>query len=341
MKTAKKNHPTIGDVARKADVSIATVSRVLNSTAPVIDETAQRVHAAIAELHYVPHSAARVLASRRTQTVGLLLPEIGGAFFPPLLRGIEAEARLAGFDLLIHATTHLPHASQPAPGRPLAEHNTDGLIVFAQSIDDKELSRLHQLNFPVVLIYQTPSDSLNIPSITIENRSGAQQLVDHLIEVHHCERIAFLRGPENNEDSEWREQGYRESLRAHGIKFNPALIGMGGFNESDSQTATQQWLMDGADFDAIFCGDDDTATGALAALREAGKRVPQEVKIVGFDDIPVARFLNPPLTTVRAPTEKVGQASVRQLVRLIRGEQAEPLTLFPTELIIRKSCGCP
>ncbi len=216
----KRGLSTISDVARRAGVSIATVSRVLNGTTPVIDETAERVRRAIEELQYKPRAAARILASRRTDTLGLLLPEIGGAFFSPLLRGIEAEAQAASFDLLIHATSHIPHASKPVPYRPLAEHNTDGLIVFTQSLDSDELARLFRINFPVVLIYQTPPPSLDIPTVIVENKSGARRLVDHLIEVHDCRRIAFLRGPEGNEDSEQRELGYRQGLKSHGIPFD-------------------------------------------------------------------------------------------------------------------------
>jgi LacI family transcriptional regulator len=331
---------TINDVARRAGVSIATVSRVLNGNTPVIDETAERVKAAIEELNYKPRAAARILASRRTDTLGLLLPEIGGAFFSPLLRGIEAEAQAASFDLLIHATSHIPHASAPAPHRPLAEHNTDGLIVFTQSLDPDELSRLYRINFPVVLIYQTPPPSVNIPTVIIENKSGARRLVDHLIEVHGCRRIAFLRGPEGNEDSEQRELGYRQALKSHKIPFDPALIGTGGFNEEEAQATIQQWLAEGLEFDALFAGDDDTATGVISALHRAGKKVPQDVKVTGFDDLPVARFVAPPLTTVHAPIEQVGREAVNLLVRQIRGEKVQRSTLMRTELVIRESCGC-
>ena len=336
----KQNLYTITDVARRAGVSIATVSRVLNGTTPVIDETANRVRTAIEELHYKPRAAARILASRHTDTLGLLLPEIGGAFFSPLLRGIEAEAQAASFDLLVHATSHIPHASIPTIHRPLAEHNTDGLIVFTQSLDLDELARLFRINFPVVLIYQTPPSSLNIPTVIIENRSGARRLVNHLIDVHGCRRIAFLRGPEGNEDSEQRESGYRQELKSHNITFDPSLIGSGGFNEEDAQTTIQQWLLQGVEFDAVFAGDDDTATGVLSALHRAGKKIPLEVKVTGFDDLPVSRFLTPPLTTVRVPIEQVGREAVRQLVRLIRGKAAEPRTMMRTELVIRESCGC-
>ena len=331
---------TIHDVAKRAGVSIATVSRVLNGNTPVIDETANRVRSAINELDYKPRAAARILASRRTDTLGLLLPEIGGAFFSPLLRGIEAEAQAASFDLLVHATSHIPHASVPAPHRPLAEHNTDGLVVFTQSLDPQELGRLSRIKFPVVLIYQSPPSPLKIPTVIIENKLGAEKLVDHLIDVHDCRRIAFLRGPEGNEDSEQRELGYRQSLRSHGIPFDPALVGTGGFNEEEAQTTVQQWLVDGIDFTAVFAGDDDTATGVLSALHRAGKKVPHDVKVVGFDDLPVARFLNPPLTTVKVPIEQVGRQAIRQLVRLVRGQHADLQTVMKTELVIRESCGC-
>lgn len=335
---AKNPAPTIGDVARCAGVSIATVSRVVNGSASVEAGTAERVHAAIAELHYVPRNAARVLASRRTRTIGLLLPEIGGWFFPSMLRGIETAAREAEYDLLIHTVD----AGYPlkAARRALGMHNTDGLIVFTNSVEASELKRLKQNGFPLVLLHQTPPETLDIPVVTIENKSGAQRLVDHLIEVHRRRRIVFLQGPEGHEDSEWRERGYRESLKAHQIPFDKSLVAVGDFSETAAAAAIGQLLLDGTDFDAVFSGDDDASIGVLTALQRAGRRVPDDVAVVGFDDVPVARFLTPPLTTVRAPTEQVGADAVRQLARLIRGERAEPLILLPTELVIRQSCGC-
>ena len=331
-------HPTIADVAARAGVSIATVSRVVNGSTPVIDETARRVQAAVDELHYVPRSAAQGLASRRTNTIGLLLPEIGGWFFPSMLRGIEAAARQAGFDLLIH-TIEVSYPLKTSR-RALGMHNTDGLIVFTNSVGNDELAYLQENGFPIVLLHQTPPANLNIPVITIENKNGAQKLVDHLIEVHGCQRIAFLRGPEGHEDSAWRERGYRESLEAHGIPIDETLITRGGFDEDEAAAAVRQWLLDGLDFDAIFSGDDDAALGVFTALQGAGRLIPEDVAVVGFDDVPLARFMSPRLTTVRAPTEQVGMEAVKQLVRLIRSEPTDPITLLPTELVIRNSCGC-
>jgi DNA-binding LacI/PurR family transcriptional regulator len=300
----------------------------------------QRIRDAIQELHYVPRAAARGLASRRTDTLGLLLPEIGEAFFSTLLRGIEAEARLAGFDLLIHSTIHIAHASAPASHRSLAEHNTDGLIVFTQSIDADELARLRRINFPVVLLFQTPPDSLDIPAVLVENQPGARQLVEHLIEVHSCRRIAFLRGPSGNEDSLQREAGYRQALASHGLPLDLNLIGTGGFNQEEARAAVEGWLSQGLEFDAVFAGDDDAAAGVLSALHHAGRCIPQDVKVVGFDDSPVARYLIPPLTTLRVPIEQVGREAVSQLVYLIRGGGHQPMNIMRTELVVRESCGC-
>jgi DNA-binding LacI/PurR family transcriptional regulator len=332
----KSRPPTIADVALKAKVSIATVSRVLNGTTPVLPEKADRVRLAMEELQFVPRHAARVLASKRTNTIGLLLPEISGAFFSPMLKGIEAGAHDAGYGLLIHST------KQEGPSRrPLGEHNTDGLLIFTDGLDHRELHRLYNLNFPMVLLHQTAPDLLNIPAIAIENKDGAAVLIDHLIEAHGRRRIVYLQGPEGHEDSVWRERGYREALEAHNIPFDEHLIASGGFDEDEAFATMQQLLLDGLDFDAVFAGDDDAAIGVMRALKLAGRAVPDDVAVVGFDDVPFARYLSPALTTVRAPIEAVGREAVRQLTRLMNGEQAEVLTLMRTELVIRESCGCP
>jgi DNA-binding LacI/PurR family transcriptional regulator len=268
----------------------------------------------------------------------LVLPVIGREYFSPLVRGIEAETRQAGYHLLIETT------ETPGNGhyhlRGLGANNTDGLVLFTDSVEDQELVRLYKDGFPLVLLHQTPPEGISIPVISIENKSSAQKIVEHLIETHSRRRIAFLRGEEGHEDSMWREKGYREALKRHSIPFDPSLVARGGFNPDEAKEAVTQMLKEGLDFDAIFTGDDDAATGVLAALHQAGKRVPQDIAVVGFDDAPFSRYLIPPLTTVRAPTEEVGRTAVRQLLKMIRTENAEPLTLLATELVIRSSCGC-
>jgi LacI family transcriptional regulator len=338
-KTRPKAHVTAVDVARRAGVSIATVSRVLHQTVPVSEEVTARVLAAVAELGYVPQAAARNLAQGKTTALGVLLPEIGVEFFSPMLRGIESAAREAGYDLLI--STQYPDDSRRALRRPLGPHNTDGLLIFTDNVNRAEVGRFHRQGFPVVLLYRSAPAGLPIPAVVIENRMGARQVVTHLIAVHGRRRIVLLSGPSGNEDAYWREQGYREALAAHGISFDPALVGSGDFREARARAGLARLLAAGLEFDAVFAGDDDSAGGALLALLAAGKRVPQDVALVGFDDTRVSRYLTPPLTTVRAPTERVGREGVRQLVQLITTGAATPKIVLPTELVIRQSCGCP
>jgi len=330
---------TISDVAKLAGVSIATVSRVINDSTPVIPETAERVHGAIRQLSYVPRAAARVLASRKTHTIGLLVPEISGDFFPPLLRGIENTIREMGYALLIQTSFNGQSGSRQAT---LGEHNTDGLLVFTRSLPDSELKRLRKVHFPVVLLHKTAPEGLDIPTVTVENKNGALLAVEHLIRVHHRRRIVFLRGPEGSEDSSWREKGYLQALEGAGIPWDPDLVSRSGYSREGAYEAISELVRNGVSFDAVFSGDDDSATGVLTALREAGRKVPSQVSVIGFDDVSFSIHLTPPLTTIHAPIEQVGREAVQQLVRMIRGEtEAEArVTLFPTQLVVRQSCGC-
>ncbi len=199
---------------------------------------------------------------------------------------------------------------------------------------------MNQAGLPVVLMHQSPPRHVDIPIVTIENRIGAQKIVEHLIDVHGCRRIAFLRGPADNEDSREREKGYRQALKSRSIPVDGGLIRTGGYEPSTARAAVEKLIADGLQFDAIFTGDDDNAAGVIEALRNAGRKIPQDVAIAGFDDSLFARILTPPLTTVRAPIELVGQESATQLIRLIQGEPVEKRTVLPVELVIRQSCGC-
>jgi DNA-binding LacI/PurR family transcriptional regulator len=299
---------------------------------------AGRVEAAMHELNYRPRAAARNLVTGRTNTVGLLLSGIEGDFFAPLLSGIETVTSEAGYDLLISTSGRLgPRDEFPLS---LGAYNADGLLVFANSLGPAGLAQRHKMGFPIVLIHQSSPDGLEIPCVTVENRGASCRLVEHLIEVHGRRRIAFLRGPEGHEDSFWRETGYRKALEGQGIPFDPHLVATGGFDRKVAWAAVKRMLLEGVEMDAIFAGDDEASVGVLAALREAGRRVPEEIAVVGFDDLRSSAYLTPPLTTVCAPTEMVGREAARQLVNLLRTGQAQPLTLLPTEIVIRQSCGC-
>ncbi len=331
--------PTIVDIAREAGVSISTVSRVLNRSMPVADETSRRVRDTIDRLQFNPNAAARNLASKRTNTIGLLIPEISGSFFSPMLAGIESCTSENGFDLLIFVSTKLER-HELTHMVPIGEHNTDGLLVFTTSLEDNEVVRLYQHHFPLVLLHRSPPEQLPIPAVTFENKLGSEKLIDHLIEVHNRRKIAFLAGPPRNEDSYWREQGYRASLASHGIQVDPTLMGIGEFEGPIAEVAIRKMLLSGARPDAIFAGDDGSAAGVISALIQLGIRVPEEIAVVGFDDDYMAPYLPVPLTTVRAPIQQAGHQAAQNLVNLLREQPCELFTILPTELVIRQSCGC-
>jgi DNA-binding LacI/PurR family transcriptional regulator len=330
---------TIRDVAKQAGVSVATVSRYINRNTPVSPGVARRLDKVMAKLKYVPHAAARHLASRKTRVIGLLLTNIDNDFFAPLLNGAEQIVRKQGYNLLV-ATYHSDNRDSLPP--PIGPHNTDGLLVFADSLTDDDVRNLHTSGFPMVLIHRTPPDSLPISSVTVENKSATYKLIEHLILHHNKKRILLMRGPVHQEDSYWRETGYRSALEANGIAFDEELVLVGDFERDVAYNALNHFLGNGkrVAFDAVFAGDDNAAIGVINALKEHEYRVPQDVAVVGFDDLQISAFLTPPLTTVRAPTEIVGRIAAEQLFGLLNKEVSEGIVLLPTEIIIRRSCGC-
>lgn len=330
---------TIRDVAKKAGVSVATVSRYINRNAPVSADVAKRLKSVMAELRYVPHAAARNLASRKTRVIGLLLNNLHNDFFVPLLNGVEAVVRSKGYNLIV-ATYHADIRNETAP--PIGPHNTDGLLVFSDGLVDEDLVNLNETGFPMVLVHRTPPATAPIPSITVENVEITKELIDHLIRVHGKRRILFLRGPINQEDSIHRENGYKSALKDNGIPFDEKLILDGEFERDISFDVMNRFLENGSrmEFDAVFTGDDDAAIGVLRSLRKHGLSVPQDVAVVGFDDLGFAPFLNPPLTTVRAPTEDVGRLAAEKLFKLLEDQPVNEMVILPTEIIFRSSCGC-
>jgi LacI family transcriptional regulator len=337
--TKKSHSVTIRQVAQKAGVSVATVSRYINRNAPISEEVTERLREVMAELRYVPHAGARHLASKKTRVIGLLLTNMNNDFFAPLLNGIESVIREHKYNLLI-ATYHADSRNDVPP--PIGPHNTDGLLVFADSLMDEDLISLYQSQFPVVLIHRSSPASINIPSVTVENKAATYKLMEHIIHEHSKRRILFMSGPVHQEDSYWRETGYRSALEANGIPFDENLVLIGQFERDVAYKSLNEFLGNGkrVAFDSVFAGDDDAAVGVITSLTEHGYRVPEDVAVVGFDDLKLSAFLTPPLTTVSAPTETVGRIAAEQLFSLFDKQLPENVTLLSTELIIRRSCGC-
>lgn len=337
--TKKSTSFTIRDVAREADVSVATVSRYINHTGLVSVETGERLEKVMMEFQFIPHSGARQLATRKTRLIGLLLTNIHNDFFMPMLNGVESAVRENGYNLIVATYLANPDSEDNRP--PIGPHNTDGMIIFANSLLDKQLKQLYKNNFPVILVHRTSLDGLPIPYVTVENKASTMRLIDHLIEVHGKHRILFMHGPAHQEDSYFRELGYKAALETHNLGFDKQLILNGGFEQDIAYQSMKQFLA-GAhpEFDAVFAGNDDAAYGSIAALKEAGFRVPEDIAVVGFDDQKLSAILTPTLTTIRSPTYDVGHTAGEHIFAILRGASVDRETLLPTDLIIRRSCGC-
>jgi DNA-binding LacI/PurR family transcriptional regulator len=337
--TRRSSSVTIRDVARQAGVSVATVSRYINRNAPVSAEVSERLDRVMSDLRYVPHAAARHLASRKTRVVGLLLNNLHNDFFVPLLNGVEAVVRQKEYNLII-ATYHGNSRNTMPP--PIGPHNTDGMLVFSDGLFDEDLEKFNASGFPMVLVHRTSPNSLTIPSVTVENMEITRKLVEHLIQVHGKRRILLMRGPVSQEDSYRRELGYKAALAANGIPFDENLVLNGEFEREIAYQALNNFLGNGkrVAFDAVFTGDDDAAIGVLKALHKHEYSIPEDVAVVGFDDLGFAPFLHPPLTTVRAPTESVGRIATEKLFALLENQAPNEAVILPTEIIYRRSCGC-
>jgi LacI family transcriptional regulator len=333
---------TIKDVARLAGVSVATVSRVLNSSAPVNADTRARVLEVAKELHFAPNGAARTLSSRRAGALGVVLPDLYGEFFSELLRGIDQESQRAGHSLLVSSSHHDAHGVAAAVRA--MRGRVDGLLVMAPEVSAAALEAALPDGLPMVLLNPTPG--AGIDSITVDNAGGARLVVQHLVALGH-RRIAFITGPTHNADAQARLRGYRAAMRAAGLPVDDAPVERGDFTEESGWRAAHAIVGQAGDRPtALFAANDASAVGALAALREAGVSVPDEMSVVGFDDIPIARYATPPLTTVRVAIDVLGARAATLLLRALTGPARRPRRgarreIVPAELVVRLSSGPP
>lgn len=331
---ARKGVATIRDVASRAGVSVATVSRSLNGIGPVRDETTRRVRAAVRALKYVPHAAARSLSIRRTHTLGILLPEVHGEFFSEVIRGIDIAARRHGYHILVSGS-HSDAAEMSAMLSAL-RGRVDGLVVMSPDLALGPLSRALATETPLVVLN---SAAPGRDSIRIDNYNGARAMTDHLMALGH-RHIAFIRGPARNVDAAERLRGYRSALdgSAHGVRRQIEV--QGDFTENSGHHAAVEILSMKPRPGAIFAANDAMAVGALRALREAGLHLPQEMALAGFDDVPIARYVTPQLTTVHVDIAELGRRAVEHLLAAIKGDApSRKPEIIDTTLVIRESCG--
>lgn len=327
---------TIKDVAREANVSVATVSRVLNGSGPVSAETQNRIREVAGRLRYVPHGGARSLITSKTDTLGVLLPDLYGEFFSEVIRGMDDTAQRHGFHLIIsraHATRHgIETAIRAMRGR------VDGVVAMSPDLDAESLLNV-PATLPVVFLCSAPRGK-EIDSLIIDNCRGARSMVKHLIGLGH-QRIAIIKGAPRNHDAAERLRGYRQALRDDGLKPERSLELEGGFTEAGGYAAALQILELDPRPTAVFAANDSMAIGALSAFRESGLRVPEDIAVAGFDDIPLARYMDPPLSSVRVPIWDLGARAVEMLLHGIthKNDHARKRERVRTQLIIRESCG--
>ncbi|MCU1556499.1 MAG: LacI family transcriptional regulator [Microbacteriaceae bacterium] len=329
---------TLADVARLAGVSKTSASMALADNHRVAENTRVRVRKAATELGYVPHFAASSLRSQRPDSIAVVMPHatqhvFSHPVFIEMLEGITAAAN--DFDLaVILSTARSESDERSAYSRITRGGRAAGVIVAAASVRDSYPAEIHRMGYPVVVVGRAPG----VASIGIDDLGGAEAVTRHLIEVHGTKRIAHVSGPLDHQSSIDKRDGWIAALRGAGLTIDPRLSFEGDYEEVSGARAAAALAPHLEDGDAVFFANDQMATGALGVWRRDGIAIP---RIVGYDDHPMSRYTSPPLTTVRADMVRVGEMAVHQLAALIEGERDIAPLVFPTEVIVRESCGCP
>lgn len=333
---------TIYDLAHEAGVGIGTVSRCLNDHPNVSPQTRAKVLAAAKRLNYQPHAQAQRLASRRTNTVSVIIPSFTNYFFVQVLQGVQDQAADSGFDLILYGVSH-PVQVEQYLRRSLHRGHVDGVLFFSMKLPEAHAARFEQNRLPLVLV-----DAFHplFDSIRVQNSEGALAATRHLTGLGH-RAIAMINANLSTQPAQERLEGYRTGLLEAGIPFTMDRVIVGdsgkndGFNREAGRDSMRRLLQRTVGLDrptAVVIASDVQAIGAMEAARDAGVRIPEDLAIVGFDDIELAQYME--LTTMRQPMYEMGQLAMEKLMRRMRDPDAPPsLTSFIPSLIVRRSCG--
>jgi LacI family transcriptional regulator len=329
---------TLRDVAKRVGIHPATASRALNeSTRHLVSaETASRVAAAAREMGYTPNSIARSLKTNRSLTVGVILPDLTNPLFPPMVRGIEDALLPAGFTALLASTDDDPERAQ-AVIEALRLRQVDGWISAVATLRDHLFPGSGP---PVVLLNRQDDDAT--PAVVGDDRGGVEQAIEHLVGLGH-RRIAYLGGPKALSTGRARHLAYGAAMRAHGLAAPAELVRLGdSFREGEGARGLLSLLDDGVELTAVLAANDLLALGCYDALAERGLRCPEDVSVIGFNDMPFADKFAPPLTSVRIPHHAMGLRAAQELLARIAGERSGPsLTVLPAQLVVRSSTAPP
>jgi len=330
---------TIIDVAREANVSFATVSRVVNGKGYVSAQTRERVMQAMTRIGYTVNRQARVLAGGRTQVIGLLVPDLDTSYIGEILKGIDEELAAASYDLMLY-TTHQRKTRESVYVNSLLNGMTDGLLMVLPMAPEAYVDSIRRRGFPFILIDHEGLDRQG-PSVGATNREGAKQAIHHLVALGHT-RIGIITGNMEMDCARERLAGCHDALAEAGIAPAPELVRAGDFHRALAYQLTQELLRLPDPPTAIFAANDVSAFGVMDAVRNTGLRIPDDLSVVGFDDIPDARWTQPPLTTVIQPMREMGRRATRMLLESIADPEAPQERIeLPTELVVRSTTAPP
>jgi DNA-binding LacI/PurR family transcriptional regulator len=330
--------PTLEAVAALAGVSRATVSRVVNGSPRVSQAAKDSVELAIAELGYVPNRAARSLVTRRADSVALVVSESETRFFSDPWFAVVARGMavaLSETDMQLVLVIAQSERQRQRLERYLLNGHVDGVVLVSLHGRDPLPRQLVAAGVPTVLVGR-PVDEIDVAYVDADNKGGSEAAVRHLLERGRT-RIATIAGPQDMSVGRDRLAGYEAALRGAGLPVDPALVGEADFSEEGGARAMLDLLARQPHLDAVFAASDLMAAGALRTLRGAGRRVPDDVALVGFDDLVTSQHTDPPLTTVRQPLADMGREMTRMLLATIAGEEPDPVVIMPTELVVRAS----
>ena len=330
----------IKEIAQKAGVSIATVSRVMNNNGSVREETRRKILQIVQEFNYKPNTIARSLSRRQTETIGVILPELVDEYFTDIIRGIDEEAYRTR-NYVIVSSSHRQRNTVETLLEFMGSGRVDGVILMAPKIQNEIYAHIQKSNKPVVLLNSCEGLD-NFVCFNINNYQGASSIVEHLI-GHSYKNIGMIRGPEDNCDADERFRGYTDALNQHNIDFQNSLVVPGDFTVKSGYYGFIRLMSQSKKPEAIFAANDMMAVGAYQAAKNSNIKIPQDVAIVGFDDIYLTQLLSPRLTTVHVPIVELGTKATRYLLKMISGEVDAKMPYreeLSTGLVVGGSCGC-
>ena len=335
-----KTNVTIKDVAKKAGVSISTVSRVINDSKPVTDEVKQKVLDVIKETGYVPNPLARSLVTKKSQLIGVIIPEVSDSFVNEILNGIEAVAKMYDYDILL-VNTYSDKQQEIDSIRLLKTKQVEGIVMVSWILDEDHVNYMKESRIPAVYISKTARD-YDIYTVSTSNENATYDMTKYLIENNHKEIALIMTSKEETILEAERRTGYERALKDNNIEVRDELIKHGNTDYEGGYNSMKELLEDKIIPSAVFVTGDEAAVGAINAIFDAGYNVPQDISVVGFNDTKLAKIYRPKLTTVFQPLFDMGAVSIRALIKLINGEPVEekkielPYQIMERESVIKK-----